>query len=129
MILKDSMISQKLNTDGVGCEERIRTSGPGVRPMLPFSGSLKNSSSLSFLGAEGDEESRISSNFRARFLAPIEMTCSGNVFQRTGERSIRFTSSFAAAILKGTSIVDYGRQRKPDRLRMQYLKAGASTNC
>ena len=46
---------------------------------------LKNSSAVSFRGAEGDEESRIPFNFRARFLAPLGMTRSHKVFQPTAQ--------------------------------------------
>lgn len=42
---------------------------------------LKNSLSLSFRGAGGDEESRMVIIFRAGFLTALGMTWFGNVFQ------------------------------------------------
>jgi hypothetical protein len=72
-----------------------------------FNSLLRNSSSLSFRGATGDEESRIPFNFRASFLAQFILssfaalrtvrsgeanglgrTCSGNVFQQNAKLSI-----------------------------------------
>ena len=43
---------------------------------------LKDSPKLSFRGAVGDEESRISFSFKARFLAPLGMTRFHKVFQQ-----------------------------------------------
>src|SRR5487761_1338126 len=57
---------------------------------------LKNPDKLSFRGAEGDEESRTSIIFRARFLAALGMTRLRNVFQQTAMRH-RFARSDGGA--------------------------------
>ena len=50
---------------------------------------LKNPDKLPFRGAEGDEESRKSIIFRARFLAALGMTPFRNVFQQTVKTALR----------------------------------------
>jgi hypothetical protein len=61
---------------------------PGTDEVNLSRRSLKNWSSLLFRGTAGDEESRNSFNFRARFLAALGMTSSGNAFQRTARLAI-----------------------------------------
>ena len=53
---------------------------------------LKNPSWLSFRGAAGDEESRKSFVFRARFLASLGMTSFTEVFQHPARRGPRILS-------------------------------------
>jgi hypothetical protein len=69
----------------VSATPALRRGAPPQSAAAKRNSSLKNSSSLSFRGAAGDEESRTCFNFRAGFPAALGMTCSGNVFQRTAK--------------------------------------------
>ena len=66
-------------------------------PFLFSRSLLKNSSRLSFRGALGDEESRISFSFRARFLRlaslGVGMTRFRKVFQQTARRKVNVAYS------------------------------------
>ena len=62
---------------------------------------LKNPDKLTFRGAEGDEESRTSILFRARFLAALGMTRLRNVFQQTAKGdSLSFSLWLLSALSK-----------------------------